>query len=179
MLCAVKTAVEALYSERFDMDAVVQRLGGAGEPENLLFAYIAIQVATNLSEPLCDGDIAYGLKLLQSSDNDSLSLNKDLAVLGWSERSKERLDRKILCLGDDYSCDALIYRIEKAKKGPSSHTEREYCQKMAAEVAQLQGELDEYLDEKMSREAAESVLANLIEEVRAESATDADKNPRR
>jgi hypothetical protein len=91
---SVTLATAALYSEHFDMDDVLRRLADTNDSDQLLFAYIAIQVATNLSTPISAGDIAYGLKLLGSASRDALSLNKELAELGWSEKAQELLNRK-------------------------------------------------------------------------------------
>ena len=170
---AVEIATEALYSEHFDMDEVLRRLTETDDPDQLLLAYIAIQVATNLSAPICDGDIAYGLKLL-SADRDALSLNKDLAVLGWCEKAQEILNRKTACGANESSYEALIYRLEKAKKGPSDYEEREKWKHMAAEVARAEAEVESCRDEQASREAAESVFQKLLDEVKAERAKDND-----
>ncbi|HEV8418336.1 MAG TPA: hypothetical protein VGQ43_06285 [Candidatus Udaeobacter sp.] len=167
---SVTLATAALYSEHFDMDDVLRRLADTNDSDQLLFAYIAIQVATNLSTPISAGDIAYGLKLLGSASRDALSLNKELAELGWSEKAQELLNRKAACRADEYSCEAAIYRFEKAKKGPSSYEEREKWIHMAASVAEAREELETYLDDKASREAAESAFQNLLDEVKAQSA---------
>lgn len=121
---SVRIATEALYSEHFDIDEVLRRLADMNDSDQLLRAYIAVQIATNLSGPIAEGDITYGLRLLRSAGGDDLALNKDLAELGWSHRAQELLDRKETCRANEYSYEAVVYRFEKAKKGPSDYEER-------------------------------------------------------
>lgn len=169
---SVRIATEALYSEHFDMDEVLRHLADPHDSSQLLLAYIAIQVSTNLSDPVCDGDITYGLQLLSAGDEGPLSLNKDLATLGWSRKAREILDRKATCDAKEYSYEAAIYRLEKAKKGPSNYEEREKWKHMATKVAEARDKLEVYLDEKASRDAAELAFQALLREVEAHKEDD-------
>jgi hypothetical protein len=109
---------------------------------------------------------------LSSAGPDSLSLNKDLAELGWYEKAQQLLDRSTVSRADEYSYEGAIYRLEKAKKGPSSCEERKRWKQMTTEIAEAKVTLETYLDEKASREAAELAFQNLLDDVKAEKAKD-------
>jgi hypothetical protein len=169
---SVTIATEALYSEHFDMDDVVRRLANTDNSDQLLLAYLAIQVASNLSGPICEGDVDYRLQELISADQDALSLNKDLAEFGWSQKAHELLNRKTACRENKYSYEAAVYQLEKAKKGPSSYEEREKWKHLAAKVAETESKLEACLDEQASLEAAKLAFQKLLDDMKAQRTKD-------
>ena len=108
MVRCVRIADAALYSEHCDMDGVLRRLADTNDSDRLLRAYFAIEVATNLSGPICEGDITYGLQLLRSAGNDALPLHNALAELGWSPTAQELLARTEACRPNAYPYDAVV-----------------------------------------------------------------------
>ena len=173
---SIKLAIEAIYSEQFDMDAVTRRLASTNDLGQLLRAYIAIQIATQLTDPLNQADIDHALKELRSSEHhldqpdfqEILALRKELAEVCWLQKTNEILERKLALQNNPYSYDAAIYRLEKAGKGPTTPQEREKYRKLAEEIEDSEKKLDAYLDKKASEEAFDKWLQKTIAEVEAE-----------
>ena len=173
---SIKLAMEAIYSEQFDMDAVTRMLAGTNDPGQLLRAYIAIQIATQLTDSLNQADIDHALKELRSSGQrldqpdfqKILALRKELAEVFWLQKTKKILERKLALQNNPYSYDAAIYRLEKAGKGPTAPQEREKYRKLAEEIEESEKKLDAYLDKKASEEVFDKWLQKTIAEIEAE-----------
>lgn len=172
---AIKLATEAIYSERFDMELVINQLANIDEPIELLRAYIAIQVATQLSEPLEDADIIHALEELKSSgerlnkpDFESIvRLRKELAEMCWQHKTVEILERKLAAKENEYSYEAAIYQLEKGK-GPASIEMRAKYQMLAARIEETEKKLRDHLDEKASNEAFDEAFDKLVAKIESE-----------
>ena len=173
---SIKLAIEAIYSERFDMELVLKQLtDSSDEPIDLLRAYIAIQVATQLTEPLNQTDVIHALEELKSSgerlnkpDFESiLGLRKELAEMCWQHKTVEILERKLAAKDNEYSYEAAIYQLEKGK-GPATIEIRAKYQMLAAKIEETEKKLQNHLAEKESDEAFDKAFKKLIEQVEAE-----------
>jgi len=172
---SIKLAIEAIYSERFDMELVLKQLANGDEPIELLRAYIAIQVATQLTEPLNETDVSHALEELRSSgdrlnkpDFESIvGLRKELAEICWQHRTVEILERKLAAKDNEYSYEAAIYQLEKGK-GPATVEMRTKYQMLAAKIEETEKKLQDHLDEKASDEAFDKAFNKLTEQLEAE-----------
>jgi hypothetical protein len=148
----------------------------------MLHAYVAIQIAAEITEPLAQADIDRALEeflssrdRLGESDFDSiLALRKELAEIYWLQRVNEILERKLAAKENPYSYDAVIYRTEASCKEPISSGARLEFAQLAAELEQSERKLDEYIDEKASCDAAEAALQRMVAEVEAEQRAEAN-----
>jgi TPR repeat protein len=151
---AIATATKELYSEHFDMDAVSRHIASPEEPDQLLLAYIAIRAATQLSTPITETDVRHALKQVKSVGTDSLESQRELAERCWRERTAKILKGKAAFQKDKYSFEAIVYQMEKAKKGPGTQREHEEWAKLTDAVRDAETELKTCLDEQLSRDAA-------------------------
>ena len=142
----------------------------------MLRAYVAIQTATRLTEPICNRDIDHALDEIYSSEQHLnepdfetiLGLHKDLAEIYWLKKTETILEAKLAYKNNKYSYEGIIYSLGNAKKGPTTSEEREEYRKLAKEIYEAEHKLEEYLDEKASKEAAEKAFKKLKHEVESE-----------
>jgi RNase H-fold protein (predicted Holliday junction resolvase) len=172
----IKLAVEAIHSEQFDMELLVTKLESNNKSVDLLIAYVAIEIATRLTEPISKNDIDSALDKTQSSVQHlnepefeaMLGLHKDLAEIYWLKKTESILEAKLAHKTNEYSYEGIIYSLENAKKGPTTSQEREKYRKHAKKIYEAEHKLEEYLDEKASKEAAEEVFKKLKDEAESE-----------
>lgn len=149
----IRFATEAIYSEQFDMDATVERLSNKNEQIGLVRAYIAIQTATKLTEPLNNANVIQSLEELASSEQYAngpkfakiIDLHKHLAETSWLQKTKEILERKLAYKNDEYCYAGMIYRLENIKRGPLSQKEREETKAFNKQIKESEHKLTEHL----------------------------------
>ena len=150
---SIRLATEAIYSEQFDVGAIVKRLSNDTGGINLLQAYISVSLAAGLTEPLKEADIDHALMQLQNAEqhldtpefDGILTMTKKLAVGNWSQRRADILRGKQACTNDEYSYAGMIYRLENAKRGPCSLDERNETKNHHDELTQAKRNLEDYL----------------------------------
>lgn len=168
---AIKLATVAIYSEQFDMDAVVKRISGNDEPVQLLRAYVAIQIATQLTEPLKDSDIDIALEEFRSSEarvnqpdfEDILRLRKELAEIYWQQKTVEILERKLASQNNEYSYEAGVYQAEKGF-GPTTAANKAEIKKLSATVEETEKHLNDCLNKEACRMEHEGETAESFAE---------------
>jgi hypothetical protein len=106
-----------------------------------------------------------------------VGLHGDLAEIYWLQKRNSILERKLAGRMSEYSYEGMIYRIENAKRGPASSEEREKFRRLAEEIHAAEKELEDYVDEKASQEAAEAAFTRIKEEVEQERRVRADGGP--
>jgi hypothetical protein len=171
----IKLAIKAIYSEQFDLDAVTGIIAASTEPASLLRAYVAIQIAAELSDPLTRADIGRAEDEYRSSaqhlhETDSeaiLALRKESAELTLLKKTEGILERKLASKERPYSLESAIYELEK-DRGPTSPKMREKYRKLAANVEQAEEKLQDHLDKKASEAAFDEWLAETKAKVRTE-----------
>jgi hypothetical protein len=147
----IEIATETLYSEQFDMDAVVKKLSRNQEGIPLLRAYVAIQTATRLSEPLCDEDIDPALEAMHRSEARSesavfqeiLEVHRNLTELYWSQRQLAILQGKLAHKNDKESYEATVYSLQHTNKGPVSKEELAKYEPLCKEMSSLKRQIEE------------------------------------
>jgi hypothetical protein len=146
----IELAVEALYSERFDIDVLVKELSPGNGRADLIHAYVSIQVAARLTEPIGGKDIDYALKEIASSEqviNDPafetvLDLVRNLAEVYWLNKTEAILEGKLASKTNEYSYEGMIYRFENAGKRPASNQDREKFRNLANELSEVEARLE-------------------------------------
>jgi hypothetical protein len=148
----ITLATEAIYSERFEeFDATVAWLSNNKPGIALLRAYVAIQTASQLTEPLNDADLDRALDVLRSSEqrDDSpefqaiLDVHKELAELHWLRKFEAILKRKLANKNDEYSYEGTLYSLEREKKGPTTEEERTRYEPICKQMADLNRQIEE------------------------------------
>jgi hypothetical protein len=147
----IELATEALYSEQFDMDAVVSRLtrNRAGVP--LLRAYVAVQTAGRLTEPLNDADVDGGLGRVQLSEahsesplfGDILDVHRELAEHYWSRAHLAILRGKLAHKNDEDSYEGTTYSLQHSSKGPASKEQRAQYEPLCKQMADLNRQIED------------------------------------
>jgi hypothetical protein len=190
----IEIATETLYSEQFDMDAVVQKLSRNQGGIPLLRAYVAIQTAARLSEPLTDADVDQALEVVHRSEahsesavfRDILETHGNLAEVYWSQRNLAILQGKLAHKNDEESYEATVYNLQQTNKGPVSKEELAKCEPLCKKMADLKRQIEEaelkawkeqdeeeyhrYKDELETRALSAEIDANEDERNRAEIA---------
>lgn len=146
----IELAVEALYSERFDIDVLVKELSPGNGRADLILAYVSIQAAARLTEPIGGKDIDYALKEIASSEqviNDPafetvLDLVRSLAEVYWLNKTEAILEGKLASKTNEYSYEGMIYRFENAGKRPASNQDREKFRNLANELSEVEARLE-------------------------------------
>lgn len=146
----IEIATHALYSEQFDVDAIVTRMSRnrAGVP--LLRAYVAVQIAARLAEPLNDADVDRALDAVQLSEvhfeepvfRDILDVHRELAEHYWARRHLTILRGKLAHKNDEHSYDGTIYSLEHSKIGPIPMEERAKCEALCKQIADLNRQIE-------------------------------------
>lgn len=143
-------ALEALYSEQFSFEDIVEKLSGNQKGVVLLRAYIAVQAASKLTEPLLECDVERALAVLHESElrldcpisEAIVDLHRELAELCWLQKSRAILKGKFAHQQNEFSFEGGVYAYERAAKGPISSVEREKLRTLAAEISQLDRQLE-------------------------------------
>ena len=119
----IETAIEALYLERFDIDALVKELSPRNGRADLIHAYVSIQVAARLTEPISEKDIDYALKEIASSEQlinepafeTVLDLLRNLAEVYWLNKTRP------LPGSDDFERCQLVAAVSQRIKRRRGH----------------------------------------------------------
>lgn len=127
----IEIAVNELYSEQFEFESVLKKLGSKGGSSSALRAYISIQVAATLNEPLTDQDVVRANEVVKIWESHSalktfkgiLAAHKSLAQMFWVHRHLAILRGKLAHKDNEYTLAATKYMIERDKKRPASKQE--------------------------------------------------------
>jgi hypothetical protein len=176
-------AVETLYSEQFDFDSLVTRLSqdSKSHGNTLLRAYVAIEIAARLKQPLTDDEVDRGINTVTASEAHSespffseiLDIHRKIAKHFWSFAHFSILRGKLAHRNNEHSFNGAIYDLQRSKKGPLSIAEREHlkmiCDKMANLTRQIeQAELEAWKEQdenEYHRYKEELELRNLRAEI--------------
>jgi TPR repeat protein len=164
---AVVTATEALYSEDFDMDSVAAKIAQGAQKEMVL-AYVAIEVAAQLCEPIRPGDVEAALTKLCLAELNPLEHQKQIARWPWEQAKERILAGKAAYAQNKYSLVAAVYQAEKAKKGPLSSDELDRFAKLTNELEGAELALADHLEQRAPEITAEKdtqQIQNEIEEL--------------
>jgi hypothetical protein len=147
----IEIATQTLYSEQFDIDSIVTRLsrGQTGIP--LLRAYVTIQTAARLTEPLTDTDIDHVFHALHRCEVhsesvlflDLLEVHMALADFFWSTRHLAILRGKVAYQNDEYSYEGMLYNLQHSNKGPASSEQRAQFEPHCKEIAVLNQQIEQ------------------------------------
>ncbi len=153
----IEIATQALYSEQFDMESIVTRLSRGQTAVPLLRAYVAVQIAARLTEPLTDADVDRAFHAVHLCEvhsespvfRDILDVHKELAELYWGLQHLAILRGKLAHQNDEYSHEGMLYSLQHSNKGPVSKEQRAKFEQMSEQIADLnqqieQKELDAY-----------------------------------
>jgi hypothetical protein len=195
----VRAVNEAIYSERFEMKSILQLLTSNFQEAKMLQAYLAIEVATTLSEPLTKADIDNALEIISSAEHhihegeqfeNILELHRSSAEYNWKKKTEFITNGKRARKRDKYSYEAAIYDLEKIKKAPCSSKEREKWKALSISLKESEHKYkvaeEEYKeavkkqqdenDEKASKAAAEAAFQRIIAEVEEEKKLHGEKS---
>ncbi len=172
----ITLAAEAIYSEQFDFEAIVRRLAGTDEKTVLFRAYLAIEIATQLTEPLTQADVDHADEAVHSTEQHAtepgfdsiLALRKELAEICWLGKAHEIIKRKIAYKINSYSYEATVYLVEKERKGPTTSQEREKYRKLSAQIEESEKQLEDHLDQQAAEKAADKAIQSMIDKIERE-----------
>ncbi len=190
---------EYIYSERFEMKNLLQAITTNFRDDEMLRAYVAIEVATKLTEPLSKQDIDYALEVIASAEQvsydseqfkDILQIHKISAENNWKEKTELIQKGKQSRKKDKYSYEGAIYDLEKTKKAPSTSKERQkwkalsidYIEKeqrfkvVEKEYNEAVKKLREDYEEQESTIKAEAALQRIKAEVEEEKKLNGEKS---
>ena len=147
----IELATEALYSEQFDMGALVSRLSRNQGGVSLLRAYVAVQTAARLAEPLSDADVehAFGAVCISEARSNSsafseiLDLHRRLAEQYWPTAVLAILRGTLAHKRDDSSYAGTIYSLQHERKGPVSREDRSKYEPLCNQMAELKRQIEE------------------------------------
>ncbi len=147
----IEMATETLYSEQFDLDSLIKRLSRNQKGIPLLRAYVAVQTAARLSEPLNDADVERAMETARRSEGhsespvfqDILEVHRELAGLYWSERELAILQGKLAHKNDKYSFEGTIYNLQQSNKGPVSKEQRAKYELLCKKTADLNRQIEQ------------------------------------
>jgi hypothetical protein len=143
----IKAATMAVYSEQFDVDAIVRNIAGNGNNSKLLRAYIAVRVAADTK---LHGARPIGRMLEEARylETEYPNLGDDQTVLALRRAeaaqslTKAGIEFSMERLAPEFSCTGAVYLAEKNKKGPLSPKERERLKTMTDELAKLDRKIE-------------------------------------
>lgn len=188
----IEIAVSELYSERFELEPLIKRLSSKGGDASTLRAYISVQVAAKLTEPLTDEDVARAQDVIRIWESHSscsafpeiVSAHRNLAEMFWMQRHLAILRGKLAHKEKDSSLAGTIYSMQRDKKGPVAKADiakfEEVCQKMEdldrqIEEAELEAwkeqdaeEYERYKEELEIRSLESEIAANEDEVIKQE-----------
>ena len=128
---SINLGIRLIYSEEFsDFEEIAKKLSRNGDESHLLRAYIAIQVASRLTEPLSPGDVDEAFMALSKAQARGglpsyagiVELHRQLAELYWLERKLSLLKGKYAHKKNQYSLEGTIYAFQYANKGQPLQT---------------------------------------------------------
>jgi hypothetical protein len=148
----ITLATKEIYLEQFDFDAIIGKLVGNEKGVAFLRAYIAIQTATRLSEPLTDNDVEHALVSFCEAEQhvddpefeEILEVHKELAELHWMERNTAILKGKLAHKNNEYSFEGGVYAHERAGKAPITSQKREELKSLSANISHLDKQIEEH-----------------------------------
>lgn len=175
----IEISTRTIYSEEFEFDAIVQRLCPKMQPVGLLRAYIAIQTAALLSEPLNDTiiDRAFESFSVSEKHQDSTSfgeivnVHKELANIHWLERTTFILRGKLAHQGNEDSELGGIYALEFERKHPISREERIKATGLLREMAVLDKEIQVH-ELKALKDSDSAAYEEMKDEIEAKNLRD-------
>lgn len=182
----VKNITEAIYTEEYRLESLINRFSDKNNLLSLLQCYIAIKVASELNEPISNEIINNATdEFLTASKNianrkafdELLKLHKDLAKICFLEKMIAILERQQIYDTDKYTYEGLIYTVERNQKGPTSSIEREKYKKLANEYKEAVRKYDEYLEE--DDEASKKAFEEWFNKIKLEVEEDIKKNGQR
>jgi hypothetical protein len=146
----IELATEALYSEQFDMGSIVNRLCRNRSGVPLLRAFVAIQTAAQLGEPLNDTDVDRAFDAFDAAEKRAespvfrniLDVHKELAEHYWSLRQIAILRGKLAHKNDRYSYEGTVYFLQHTNKGPVSTAQRAKCVPICKQMADLNRQIE-------------------------------------
>ncbi len=153
MKLSIRLATMAIYSEQFDISAIVKKLSDNTGGIALVRAYISVSIAAGLTEPLSEADVDHALEKLRVSEQHFLSkpdfetilkMHKELAERNWLRRRAAILNGKLAFKNDKYSYAGMIYSRENAKQGPCSPDERKDTRTHQEKIAEAERKLEEH-----------------------------------
>lgn len=158
------------------MEECVDKLASLRDPGELLRAYVVIQTAAELTEPVTSQDIDHVLQELSSLEpcvkapdfEAILETRKDMADIAWLERQKAILERKLAWRTNEYSYGGMIYQMEKVTRGPTSIQQRQKFQNMSLEISEAERKLQAHLEEKESLAAVEEAIDRMTRDIEEE-----------
>jgi hypothetical protein len=144
-------ATETLYSERFDFDPLVKRLSQDGQGVALLRAYVAIEIASRLEEPLTDKDVDGGVNIVTTSaahaDSPSFSeildTHEEIAKHFWTRAHLSILRGSLAHKINEYSFNGGVYDLQRHNKGPVSRDERDRLEVICGKMATLNRQIEQ------------------------------------
>lgn len=149
----IEIAVETLYSERFDFDSIVTMLSQDGQRQGnaLLRAYVAIEIAARLKQPLTDGDVDRGFNIVTASEAHAgsplfleiLDIHGKIAEHCWSYAHFSILRGKLAHKNDEHSFNGAIYNLQRSKKGIVSLAERDHIRLICDKMANLNRQIEQ------------------------------------
>ena len=147
----IDLATEALYSEQFDIEALIQRLSHNQGGVCLLRVYVAIQAAARLTEPLTDADVDGAFDAVRISEAHSespefpeiLDMHRELAGVYWSMTQLAILSGKLARENNEESYEGTIYELQHEHKGPVSIEQRAQYEPLCKRMADLSRQIEE------------------------------------
>lgn len=147
----IEMATQALYSEQFDMEFMVARMSRNQTSVASLRAYVAIQTAARLTEPLTDADVDRAFDAVQLSEahsesprfRDILDVHRELAEHHWSLQHLAILRGKLAHKSDEYSYEGTIYSVQYSNRGPVSMEERAKYEQVCKQMADLNRQIED------------------------------------
>ena len=144
----IKLATEVIYSEQFDLNAIVRNLAPNNKSLNLLRAYIAIRFAadTKLGKEIRMDDVLREIRSSELFLNDPeacqpiLDLRKAEAKVSLLKAEIELATDR---LAPECSSTGILYRAEKAKKGPLSHQERQQLKILSRQLNEVERKIED------------------------------------
>lgn len=144
-------ATQSLYTEQFDFEAIVRRLSRDQQGVALLHAYVAVQIAAQLTESVTDSDVERALDAVRLSELHSgspvfeeiVDVHRELAELHWSRAQLAILRGKLAHKNDEYSYEGAIYEVQHSNKGPLTKPQRTKCESICKEMADLNRQVEE------------------------------------
>jgi hypothetical protein len=166
---------------------LLQRITKNFKDSEMIHGYIAISVATKLSEPLSKIDIINALETIDLANNVShdserfkniLKVHAEAAEKNWQAKKELIKAGRQALKRDKYSFEASVYKNEKTKKGPSSSEERAKWKTLSSNIKEAEEKFNiaeanynkrlEEEREKNLNARAEAALQKIIAEVEEE-----------
>lgn len=140
----IEIATRDLYSEQFDYDAIVQKLSKGRGGIHLLRAYIAIENAARLENPLEDSDVSTAHSVFEVatkfSDHhifeDLLDSRQEISKHCWARRHIAILKGMLAHKRNPESLEGTLYSLRHDNKGPVPFKQRAQFERICGELAE-------------------------------------------